>query len=362
MAEAFHSKGWIGMMDKRLMLRMERQHLTKTAGEQEYLALYRDLQPGQNVYWNGFGQPPTLSFRADFDDIAFNRARQMNRDLIKGRFAGGNLGWIVPEDIELFAALYRKSIKALNEVQRTLLFLIENGGPFTIQQLKAETGFLVKEITPALHRLQEAFLIYEDQYDGEWDRGWYRFDEMFPDANLERYTRHEALKEVLRRFAYRMVFFNSAMAKGFYQLPEKEIRLAADELAQDGVFVCEDGGWMLRSDQTLLKTYEPTQPQFVLAIHRNDVLYKAQEPQLKVWMKELCTDLPYDHEPLQYLLIDGAFHGASVGHFRNGPYDLNDIVCDLPDAHNRQEEIIRAVELVNFGKRPERFMGERIID
>ena len=34
---------------------------------------------------------------------------------------------------------------------------------------------LVKEITPVLHRLQEAFLVYEDQYDGEWDRSWYRF-------------------------------------------------------------------------------------------------------------------------------------------------------------------------------------------
>ena len=39
---------------------------------------------------------------------------------------------------------------------------------------------LVKEITPVLHRLQEAFLVYEDQYDGEWDRSWYRFEEMFP--------------------------------------------------------------------------------------------------------------------------------------------------------------------------------------
>ena len=28
----------------------------------------------------------------------------------------------------------------------------------------------------------------------------------------------------------------------------------------------------------------------------------------------------------EYILIDGEFHGASVGHFRNGPYDLNDIV------------------------------------
>lgn len=57
--------------EKMRALRMERQHLLTPANETEYDALYRDLQPGQNVYWNGFGQPPTLSFRADFDDLAY---------------------------------------------------------------------------------------------------------------------------------------------------------------------------------------------------------------------------------------------------------------------------------------------------
>ena len=51
--------------------------------------------------------------------------------------------------------------------QQMLLERIEMFGPYTIGQLKEESGLLVKEITPALHRLQEAFLIYEDQYDGE---------------------------------------------------------------------------------------------------------------------------------------------------------------------------------------------------
>ena len=82
------------MNAKILTLRMERQHLVQPADEREYVTLYRDLQPGQNVYWNGFGQPPTLSFRTAFDDLAFNRQRQLKRELIKGRFAGGNLGWI----------------------------------------------------------------------------------------------------------------------------------------------------------------------------------------------------------------------------------------------------------------------------
>ena len=42
-------------------LRMERQHLTCKASEAEYIGLYRDTQPGQSVYWNGFGDPPSLT-------------------------------------------------------------------------------------------------------------------------------------------------------------------------------------------------------------------------------------------------------------------------------------------------------------
>ena len=87
---------------------MERQHLAQKASEGEYISLYRDLQPGQNVYRNGFGDPPSLTFRADFDDIGFNRLRQADRSLLKGRFVGGNPGRIMKEDFELFACLFCK--------------------------------------------------------------------------------------------------------------------------------------------------------------------------------------------------------------------------------------------------------------
>lgn len=346
------------MHDKIISLRMQRQCLIQKADQEEYQKLYRDTQPGVNVYWNGFGEPPTLTFRADFDDIDWNRERQMRRELVKGRFSGGNLGWIIPEDMELFAALYRKPLTNPTLEQEQILGLIETAGPFTIQQLKEETGMLVKQITPVLHRLQEAFLIYEDQYDGEWDRGWYRFAEMFPEADFNRYSRQEALKIVLQRFAYRMVWFDTAMAKSFYKLPEKEIRLAVSELAAEGRLTALDGGYLLKSDAELLLHYEPKELHFVHALHRNDILYKAQEHMLKEFAKKLTEGLLYDHEPLQYLLIDGEFHGACVGHFRNGPYDLNDIVCDLEDAEERRQEIIEAVRTVNFGRVPLRFMGE----
>lgn len=341
-----------------LALRMERQYLTAPAGEEEYLSLYRDCQPGQNVYWNGFGQPPTLSFRAAFDDLEFNRRRQLDRRLIKGRFAGGNLGWIVPEDLELFAALYRKPLTSPTEIQLALLETIEREGPVTIQQLKEESGLLVKVLTPALHRLQEAFLIYEDQNDGQWDRGWYPFREMFPQADLERFTRQEALEQVLLRFARRMVWFDSGMAKSFYRLPEKEIKAALARLVGAGELVPSGTGFLRTQDRELLAEPSAQPPRSVYAVHRNDMLYKAQEPALKEMVKPLTEGLDYDHEPLQYLLIDGRFCGAVVGHFRNGPYDLNDVVCSLPDAWERREEILEAVRAVNFGRGPQRFLGK----
>lgn len=348
-------------MDAKLLsLRMDRQCLPAGAQESEYIALYRDTQPGENEYWHGFGEPPVLSFRAAFDDIAFNRGRQLERKLVKGRFAGGNLGWIMHEDMELFCALYRSPLPNPSLQQAQLLRLIETMGPMNIQQIKEETGLLVKQITPVLHRLQKAFLIYEDQYDGEWDRGWYRFGEMFPDVKVDRYTRTEALKILLQRFAYRLVWFDDAMARSFYRIPEKEIKKAAQALIAENIFVSQDSGYLLRSDAALLSTYQPRPLRSVYALHRNDFLYRAYEHSCKKMAADLTAGLAYDHEPLQYLLIDGEFHGACVGHFRYGPYDICDVVCDLTDARSRKSEILEALRAVNPGAVIQRFLGEEL--
>lgn len=341
-------------------LRMQRQFLSRPADEEEYEALFRDLQPGQNVYWNGFGEPPVLSFRAEFDDVEFNRRRQARRELVKGRFAGGNLGWIMPEDWALYGALYRKPLPDPNERQAAMLELIRQQGPINIQGIKEMTGLLVKEITPLLHRLQEACLIYEDQFDGQWDRGWYLFEEMFPQVDFEQFTREEAMQEVLRRFARRMVWFDIPMARGFFKLKLKELQAGAQALCQAGELAPLEGGYISPKDLAILEDFRTEPMRFIYAIHRNDVLYKVWEPELKEWAKTLTSGLEYDCEPLQYLLIDGEFHGVVVGHFRNGPYDLNDVRCDLPDPEVRREEILAAVSQANFGRLPVRFMGRSI--
>ena len=348
------------MNRKLLGLRMQRQHLLQPVSEDAYDALYRDLQPGMNLYWHGFGQPPELTFRADFDDIAYNRERQANRTLVKGRFAGGNLGWIVPEDLPLFAALYRKPLVQMDDVQATVLTLIERLGPLNIQQIKEETGYLVKEITPALHRLQEACLLYEDQYDGAWDRAWYRFEEMFPDCDLSALSREEALDTVLQRFAYRMAWFDAKMAKSFYKLPEKEISLSCTRLREQGVFSACDGGFMLTTDAERVDRLPEMALPPVMAFHRNDFLVRAHEHELKARFKPLCDALPYDHDPQYYVLVEGEFRAVSVGHFRYGPYEIHDIVGDSPALWADKEAILAAVRKENPGATIQRFMGQPI--
>ncbi len=336
-------------------LRMERQHLTHKANEREYLALYRDSQPGQNVYWNGFGDPPSLTYRADFNDIEYNRERQRTHKLIKGRFAGGNLGWIIPEDLELFAAAFAKPLDKPTSRHIALLELIERE-PLTIQQMKEETGMLVKEITPILHRLQEAFLVYEDQYDGEWDRGWHRFSDMFPDARLTKYSRHDALNILLRRFAYRHVWFDIKMAKSFYKLPEKDIKAAVANLIVEAVFIEAEDGYLLREDFELLKSYTVSPPKSVYAMHRNDFLVKSNEH----WLKEKYTHSYPD--TLYYMLIDGEFRGTVVGKFRYTP-EVEDILLDLPndEAAARKDEILQAVHMLCGANNPiKRYCGEEL--
>ena len=340
-------------------LRMERQHLNKKAGESEYIKLYRDTQPGQNIYWNGFGDPPSLIYRADFDDIEYNRTRQKERELIKGRFQGGNLGWIIPEDLELFAGISRKPLDKLNSSQATLLELIEREGPMTIQLMKEITGLLVKEITPVLHRLQEAFLIYEDQYDGEWDRGWFKFSEMFPNINLEKYSRHDALKILLQRFAYRNVIFDVKMAKSFYKLPDKDIKSAVAELIKENILIESENGYFLTEDYNLLQNYSAEPVESVYAMHRNDFLVKSNEH----WLKEKFTHSYPD--TLYYLLIDGEFKGAAVGKFRYTP-EVEDIILDISNISQeqsaaRKDKILQAVHVLCGENNPiKRYRGEII--
>lgn len=330
------NKQW---MENMIALRMERQFFAPKANKEEYEALFRDVQPGQPIYWHGFGQPPVLSFRADFDDMEYNRVRQMERKLVKGRFQGGNVGWIVAQDMELFAGLCCKPITQFTFLQEKILRIVEEMGPITIQQIKEETGLLVKEITPVLHKLQEAFLIYEDQYDGDWERGWYRFEEMFPDVDLQKYTKQEAMRIVLQRYAYRMVYFTADMIKNYYKLPVKEIKQCIASMLEDEILDQIEDGYVLKEDCELLEMQEREVLQTCYLMHRNDILIKSIEPKLK---KLYCVP---GYEALYYIMIQGEVHGAVMGKYKFGPDIIENVMIEKA-FWNYKDEVIQKLGTV----------------
>jgi hypothetical protein len=59
---------------------------------------------------------------------------------------------------------------------------------------------------PALHRLQSAFLVYEDQTDSDWERSWYDFATEWPEVEIDEGQRPSATIQVLVRFLQTHVF------------------------------------------------------------------------------------------------------------------------------------------------------------
>ena len=328
-----------------LALRMARQHLTCPVPEAGYDSLFRLLSPVPTVYWCCPGDPPQLSFRTDFGDGAYNDRRRSRREIVKGRFLGGTLAYVEAAELPLFAALCRKTPK-FSETQRMLLDLLRREGPMSIGVMRELTGLPAKEITPALPKLQEAFLVFEDQTDGSWERGWYLLEEEFPEVSASSLSFEEALRTVLLRFAEAFVFVEPAAAKSFYRLPLKAVSAALSALCAQGELepLELDGrpGFLRPQDRELLDRAAPLKPS-VYCLHRNDPLVRAEETPLK-------ERFPAgEWEPLQYLLVDGTFRGAVLGKFRQGPHDVEEILLDLSpeEAAARREEIFSAVWQVN---------------
>lgn len=317
-----------------LALRMERQGLPLGASEREYDLLFRDCAPVPSAGWCPPGTPPSLTVHAAFDDIPYNFRRRQARQILKGRFTGDKrIGYVPREDLELFACLARRA-RRLSPLEERLMELIRQEGPMNIGLMKEFTGLLVKEITPALHKLQADCLLFEDQADSEGDRGWFLFQDEFPEVDPRRFTRTQALAQLLPRFARRHVRITPEMIHDFYQIPMKEIRAA---LAESGLVEAE-GGFFLPED--LARIREGMPPTGVILLERNDFLAKSYASDLA----GRFTPAP-PWEVLYYLLIDGELRGAVVGRFKFGPAVVEDIVADLSEGEllRRRDEILRAV-------------------
>ena len=315
--------------------RLRRQGLIEPVETAEkYTALFKALQPVSPPYFSYPGSPPALVHRAAFDDRGLTADWRRTRKIVKGRFLGGTLGYVFAEDLALYGNAFQRPLTRLNERQELVYNALLHVGPLTPRQLKEETGLLNKELMPILHRLQEAFLVYEDQADEDWERPWYVFAQEWPGVSVEPDSCEAAAKEVLHRFLHAHVLASAEQIRNWSGWPLKDIKHVLQCLEADGVLTARQDGWM-RTEDTSLASEEPARSVFML--HRADPLVRASASELKERFA--------GPEALQYLLIDGEFNGVVCGHWRIGPHDAEDIVVHLPDNERaaRKDEIVEAV-------------------
>lgn len=92
--------------------RLRRQRFTKPLGKSEkYVGLFRSLQPVSPIFFSRPGDPPRLVHRTKFDDGIRTDRLRAQREIIKGRFLGGNIGYVLVDDFELYANAFCRSLK-----------------------------------------------------------------------------------------------------------------------------------------------------------------------------------------------------------------------------------------------------------
>lgn len=343
-------------------LAFERQHLTSPASEDEYYELLKYMAPVSTTYWIDPGSAPELQNRAAFDDLAFNDELRHERRLVKGRYRGGGVGYVLREDQELCAAAYMKPQDEMSLDEAMMLEFLQKEGPHSVAQIKKKTGLLVKHITPLLHKLASRFLVAEDQFENGWSTLWYPFERLYPDQDVRKYTKEQAIAELLRRQAYMFGKVTNDSARSLYGFTVKDIKLGANYLLDERVFVEErdaDGDCLvLADDLDRLKT--PTEnPHCVIIFNRSDPLVRANEAFLKGRYTLSGSEVMY------YVNVDGVFCGAVMGKFNFTGNEHRDLILELPyeEAQERREEILGALyKIINPLTSPLLgFMGEEIM-
>ncbi len=319
---------------------MRRQRLTDPLATTRGLeTLIRTLQPISTGAYDRPGSPPRLAHRTAFDDTRATARLRAKRGLVKGRFLGGGIGYVLAEDLELYANAFCRPLARPSPIQKRVLDAVRHAGPLTARQIKEETGLQSKQIMPALQRLQTAFLVYEDQLDDDWDRPWYAFEAEWPRVEVREERRGEAVREVLIRFLQGHVFATRENVRDWSRLPARLLDDCLAELAEEGrIASCEAegfGGGFCVPD-TGRPTAESLEPS-LFVVHKADFLTRSRASELE--RRFGSRDI------LQYLLIDGDLRGAIRGHWGFKPYDVEDIAVDLAAAARRarRDEILAAV-------------------
>ena len=330
-----------------LWLRLERSRIADPVKtNEEYDRLFQMMSPVPTDYWITPGTAPFLQHRAAFDDTQYNFRLRARRQIVKGRFQKNGIAYVRFDELPLFAAIYKKEPDHMGPLEWKFYDLLNHEGPMTIGMIKEITGMYVKDITPVLHKLQSAFIVFEDQKDNDWERSWYLIENEFPEVDLKQWTMERALRTAFVRFTTMNVFADAQMAHAFYNIPAKQAEAVFRSLAAEGILVPAvfegRNGYVMASDLPLLEGPSRKIKRSVYAINRNDFLVRSNEHLLKNAPGTAASGTMY------HLLIDGKFQGTVEGGFKFGPHVVENVRVNLPEeeALDRKVEILDAVAVV----------------
>lgn len=334
-----------GIMAERMKRQGLAEPLNDSKDEEAYIELFRCLQPVAPPHFTRPGDPPKLVHRTQYDATEMASSLRERHSLVKGRYLGGRVGYVFEDDLKLYATAFRKMPPRLNRVHEDVLAAIREAGGLTKEQLKEELDYPAAHIGKALQDLQCAFILQEDQIDTDWETGWLDFAEEWFEIPEDPESQTEAQMEVLQRFIKSMVFATEGQIKSWCNLPSKTIKelvrrlIEAERLVRIGIEGLGEG-LMLEKDAIVGDLDYSECSRSIHMLDPSDFLVRAYLEELKSRYKGL--------EVLQYLLVDGEFQGAVLGHWRIGPYDVDDVVLDLDvtEVVARQNEVIAAIRKI----------------
>ncbi|WP_232699486.1 hypothetical protein [Brevibacillus daliensis] len=328
--------------------RMNRQGLLQPLMDQSdeaaYLALFKRLQPVSPVHNTRPGDPPSLVHRTAFRDYQISSKLREKHLFVKGRFLGGRVGYVLQEDLHRYATVFRKPITKPKGVHHEIMSLIKQSGGISKEQLKEELPYPKAAISKELKTLQEAFILYEEQTDTDWDTGLFDFATEFFELPTNPAEEQQAISQVLLSFLSAMVAATLTQIKDWSQLKTKTLQTVLDQLVDVGqihvIDIPRHGTHYIRTDEPATFPMDGEgSVRSVFMLDLSDYLVRAHMSELKERYKE--------HEVLQYLLIDGEIKGAVLGHWRIGPYDVDDVLVELDESEKqaRKNEILEAIRV-----------------
>lgn len=213
--------------------------LVHPGDEAAYLELFRRLQPMAPVHNTRPGDPPRLVHRTAYPDFEMSGGLRERGALIKGRFQNGRIAYVLEEDLQLYATAFRKDMTRFGVIHDDILTMVREAGGMSKDQLKEELPYRAGDIGKALEEFQKAFVLYEQQTDGDWDTGWLDFAEEWFTIPTDEESRRAAMEEVILRFVHAMVFAIEAEIKIWSGWTGKMVGQIVNGLVEQGRLVRE---------------------------------------------------------------------------------------------------------------------------